>query len=113
MKVKQFQILELFKLFDVSYINLTTRLLISQEHADYSECVQLVKDIMLQRNASMISALEKVEKQCLSKVKNKKAKDFLKNDFEAVMFEIGRLLDARMTLTDSILESEGKTFYLF
>ncbi|PWA93219.1 hypothetical protein CTI12_AA073140 [Artemisia annua] len=77
----------------------------NKERADYSECVGVVKDIMRQRNANMISALEKVEKQCLLKVKNKKAKDFLKNDFEAMMFEIDRLLDARMTITDSILET--------
>lgn len=68
------------------------------------ETARLLKNIMLQRNESLISALEKAQKKCLSKVKNKKTSDYLKKDGEDVMFQIGSMLDAKMAVIDSIME---------
>ncbi|PWA66797.1 hypothetical protein CTI12_AA263220 [Artemisia annua] len=83
------------------------------ERTDVFENARLVKNIIQQRNESMIIALQKEQKKHLSKVKDKKAKDFLMKDGEDVMFQIRSMLDTRMPIIDSILESAGKTFYLF
>ncbi|PWA66795.1 hypothetical protein CTI12_AA263220 [Artemisia annua] len=79
------------------------------ERTDVFENARLVKNIIQQRNESMIIALQKEQKKHLSKVKDKKAKDFLMKDGEDVMFQIRSMLDTRMPIIDSILESAARS----
>ncbi|PWA40373.1 hypothetical protein CTI12_AA563200 [Artemisia annua] len=76
------------------------------KHRTDFETARSVKNTMLQRNESMITALQKVNKKCVREVENKNAKALLKVDGERTILKFQNQLDARMADIDSILERE-------